>query len=325
MWFRSWYFWCRGWRRGPGLSPGRAAVVELLASFISSLYPAALILTPGDTHPRLPLPPPSVHLFKSRLSSSRMCLNGNHDLSKITSYTLSVCMMCWMSLFFLFFILMSSLLSRLYIRPRPGIMALLCLFSILYGNVVALLLLFLKYYCSSFPVCSYDVQNTATTAAHQHYLPVRVTPSSLFRLRFHFFCTAWVCGQTACRCVCSSHLPLLGKKKPFCFCPPSSDKWKWKLCDCFFSPIIHFTWFTLRVTRRKKVVQKPQRPKGHSSWTRAVFSSSPQALLLVSNEWIKGSCSGSMALFIWMVASIVSLPVISNHVLHVAITPKGGN
>lgn len=139
----------------------------------------------------------------------------------------------------------------------------------------------------------------------------RVNLSSLFTVRFHFFCTAWVCGQTAYRGVCSSHLPPLGKNL-FVFVIQAVTNENGSCATvsllCIFGcfPIIHFTWFTLRVTRREKAVQKPLRPKGDSSLTRAVLSSSPQALFFISKEWIKGSFSGSIALFIWMVASIVN-------------------
>lgn len=65
VWSCSWYFWCRGWRRGPGQSQGRAAVVEVLAFFISSLYPVALILTSVYTHCHRLLLAPAIHLLAS--------------------------------------------------------------------------------------------------------------------------------------------------------------------------------------------------------------------------------------------------------------------
>lgn len=50
---------------GGGEAQGRAAVVEVLAFFISFLYPAALILTSVYTHCHRCLLPPAVHLLAS--------------------------------------------------------------------------------------------------------------------------------------------------------------------------------------------------------------------------------------------------------------------
>lgn len=60
-----------------GEAQGRAAVVEVLASFIRSLYPVALILTSVYTH-RHRLLPPAIHLLAS-LNHASVLLSGVSD------------------------------------------------------------------------------------------------------------------------------------------------------------------------------------------------------------------------------------------------------
>lgn len=63
---------------GGGEAQGRAAVVEVLASVISSLYPVALILTSVYTHHRRLLLPQLHHLLAS-LNHVSVLLSGVSD------------------------------------------------------------------------------------------------------------------------------------------------------------------------------------------------------------------------------------------------------
>lgn len=135
-----------GGEAGPGYCGGGAFL-----SFISSLSPSSPDINLCRHPPLAPRPPPSVSspCPPPQIISPPGCVRlvtGSFP-KWLVLHRVSVCMMCWVSLFYIY-ILVSSFLYFMYIRFKPGIGVCSAVYT---GKPSPTCPCFWKYYCSLFP------------------------------------------------------------------------------------------------------------------------------------------------------------------------------
>lgn len=205
----------QGWARA---EPGQGCCGGGFGFFHQLLVPSSPDINLCWHPPPPPPAPPSVSPSKSHLCPlGRVWLVTSSFPKWIVLHGVSVCM-CWVSIFFsfcsfffifschLFFVFLNctydlskglwhfSACSAFYMgKPSPSCSC--------FKSTIVLHFLSVVFWCTE---CGCHSSSSALFRSESEKLePFRVNLSSLLKLHFHFFNTAWVCGQMTYHSVCS--------------------------------------------------------------------------------------------------------------------------